>query len=152
MRAGQQRRGTRRKQGTGAMARERLASLRSSPGRRRGTRLSAGRPWVLMCCWLLAFLMNGGGSGNGGNAEPGNARLWSGGAYAVDVTADLAQPPGDNNLGRLAQACSTFCHAGVDGLDLWISFKGVSVSVRTNIHIYIYMLRAIDMLAGCSYS
>lgn len=71
---------------------------------------------------------NGSGGGhNGGNMEPGYVRLWSSGADAADVTADLAQSPDENNLGRLAQACSSYCHAGgVDGLDLWMSFKEVS--------------------------
>lgn len=31
-----------------------------------------------------------------------------------------------NNLGMLGVACSKFCHAGVSGLDLWLSFKDVS--------------------------
>lgn len=32
----------------------------------------------------------------------------------------------DNNLGLMAKACSEqFCHAGIDGLDLWISFEEV---------------------------
>eukprot|EP00903_Cladosiphon_okamuranus_P018832 g17321.t1 len=32
----------------------------------------------------------------------------------------------DNNLGLMAKSCSEkFCHAGIDGLDLWISFEEV---------------------------
>lgn len=33
---------------------------------------------------------------------------------------------GQNNLGLMAKACSSaYCSAGVDGLDLWISFEEV---------------------------
>eukprot|EP00752_Nemacystus_decipiens_P001655 g1608.t1 len=32
----------------------------------------------------------------------------------------------DNNLGLMAKACSEqFCHAGIDGLDLWVSLEEV---------------------------
>lgn len=32
----------------------------------------------------------------------------------------------DNNLGLMAKSCAEqFCHAGIDGLDLWISFEEV---------------------------
>jgi len=34
----------------------------------------------------------------------------------------------DNNLGRVARRCAArLCHAGVSGLDLWISLLEVSV-------------------------
>eukprot|EP00903_Cladosiphon_okamuranus_P018830 g17319.t1 len=92
---------------------------------------SGRRSWVLLCCWLVAFLINGGGGGDGDtgwNVEPGRVRRCSGGADAADVTADLAQPPEDNNLGRLTRACSSFCRAGIDGLDLWMSLKEVCVT------------------------
>lgn len=32
----------------------------------------------------------------------------------------------DNNLGLMAKSCSEqYCHAGINGLDLWISFEEV---------------------------
>ncbi len=37
----------------------------------------------------------------------------------------------DNNLGLLAKSCSEqFCHAGINGLDLWISLEEVSLGER----------------------
>lgn len=47
------------------------------------------------------------------------------GADAAHVTADLAGVPSSTNLGQLAQECSNYCHAGVNGLDLWLSLEQV---------------------------
>lgn len=93
--------------------------------------------------------MNGGGGGNnGGNVVgPGHVRLWSGGADGADVTADLAQAPDDINLGRLARACSSYCHAGVDGLDLWMSFREVS-GYSSSTTTVLYSVTAVYMCCG----
>lgn len=32
----------------------------------------------------------------------------------------------DNNLGLMAKACASYCHSGVNGLDLWVSLEEVS--------------------------
>ena len=49
-------------------------------------------------------------------------------AEKVDVTFDWNNDEiGDNNLGRLARACSArHCRAEVDALDLWLSLREVS--------------------------
>lgn len=41
----------------------------------------------------------------------------------------------DNNLGLMAKFCSEqFCHAGINGLDLWISFEEVRCVVGRRFH------------------
>lgn len=67
-------------------------------------RSAPARRWVFLLACLAALLPCG---------------------RAADVTADLALSKGENNLGRLTRACSSYCEPGVDGLDLWMSLKEV---------------------------
>lgn len=39
----------------------------------------------------------------------------------------------NNNLGRLSNACSKFCHAGVSGLDLWLSFSSARLATDNQV-------------------
>lgn len=49
---------------------------------------------------------------------------------STETSSDLDDHPNqsiaDNNLGMLSHACASFCHTGLDGLDLWMSFRDVS--------------------------
>lgn len=83
------------------------------------------RPWTMrglpswvLAWWslgLLALLVNA----NPDDDEPHYVSSWDSSPFNLkDVT--------DNNLGLMAKACSeSYCHAGINGLDLWESLVEV---------------------------
>ncbi|CAN0446974.1 unnamed protein product [Ectocarpus sp. 8 AP-2014] len=94
---------------------------------------AAAAPVARWSAWpLLAFVLVAASVAEAGvlvgSAQAGGADL---AGYSSTSTWDSSPfnlgSITDNNLGLLAKSCSDkFCQAGVDGLDLWVSFEEVS--------------------------
>ena len=95
--------------------------------RRRGANISAAQPlpllrWVCCLCVIsIAAAAPAGFRGSpGSSAETETYETsWDSSPFNLDSITD-------NNLGLLAKSCAEqYCHAGINGLDLWISLEEV---------------------------
>lgn len=92
------------------------------------------RPAILVAAASAAVAAAGGAGAVGGGRGPRYAGTdpktdtyqtsWDSSPFNLESVTD-------NNLGLMAKSCSEqFCHAGINGLDLWISFEEVSATRR----------------------
>jgi len=111
--------------------------------RRRGARRFA--LWI--CCLCTACLATAAGStrrdfrsaDSSDSTDTYLSLSWDSSPFNLDSVTD-------NNLGLLAKSCSEqFCHAGINGLDLWISLEEVSSAGRIRRHACTHNLRARDL-------
>ncbi|CAB1117214.1 unnamed protein product [Ectocarpus sp. CCAP 1310/34] len=78
--------------------------------------------WPLLAFVLVASVAEAGVLVE--RAQPGGAELAGYSTSSWDSSPFHLDSITDNNLGLLAKSCSDkFCQAGVDGLDLWVSFE-----------------------------